>query len=282
MSRSIAPTPIAVGGVGGSGTRLLAQVLLQLGVAMPGPLNDALDNLWFTLLFKRQSALVDADEDFAALLNLFLQRLQNIQHTSKKATSLVEGAVRVPRQTHPIDQMKNAAQSLLADTTGPPLASDAPFGWKEPNTHIFLERLLRACPTLRYVHVMRHGVDMALSGNQSQLRLWGPIFQERAALAGPADSLTFWCAVHRRIDRIATSHPGRVLTVKFEDLCQQTEPVVRSIADFLGLTVRQRTLSKIIGDCAAPPSVGRYKSASMDAFCSDDIEYVVSKGYAVD
>ena len=50
--------PIAVGGVGGSGTRLVAELLTSLGVFMGGDLNDAGDNLWFTLLLKRPE-LVD-------------------------------------------------------------------------------------------------------------------------------------------------------------------------------------------------------------------------------
>ena len=52
-----AACPVAVGGVGGSGTRLIAQVLLELGYYLGGDLNESLDNLWFTLLFKRREVL---------------------------------------------------------------------------------------------------------------------------------------------------------------------------------------------------------------------------------
>ena len=282
MSTLEKSAPIAVGGVGGSGTRLLAQVLTQLGVAMPGPQNAAMDNLWFTLLFKRRSALVDVDEEFAALLELFLCRLNNIQHTADGARALVERFARIPRQTHSIEQMQGAAQSFLAPPVGPALETNQPFGWKEPNTHVCLERLLRACPGLRYIHMMRHGIDMAFSANQNQLRLSGPIFLERPVSNEREDSLAYWCAAHRRLDRISAKYPGRVLTVKFEDLCRETGPIVESLCDFLGLSVTGDILSKINDDCSPPPSVGRYKAASLDAFSGDDVEYVVSKGYAID
>ena len=54
-------SPVAIGGVGGSGTRLIAQLLMELGVYMGSDRNDANDNLWFTLLFKRIEILFASD-----------------------------------------------------------------------------------------------------------------------------------------------------------------------------------------------------------------------------
>lgn len=54
MSNRIqSPGPVVVGGVGGSGTRVIAQILMKMGFFMGSDLNDANDNLWFALLFKR-------------------------------------------------------------------------------------------------------------------------------------------------------------------------------------------------------------------------------------
>ena len=50
-------TPIVIGGVGGSGTRLIAQILKELGYHLGNYLNLSEDNLWFTLLFKRLDIL---------------------------------------------------------------------------------------------------------------------------------------------------------------------------------------------------------------------------------
>ena len=46
------PGPVVVGGVGGSGTRVVEQMLRQLGVYTGADLNSAGDNRWFTLLCK--------------------------------------------------------------------------------------------------------------------------------------------------------------------------------------------------------------------------------------
>ena len=60
MSRT--PTVI-VGGIGGSGTRLIAMILASLGLNIGNDLNEAYDNLTFTLLFKRQNILEISDNE---------------------------------------------------------------------------------------------------------------------------------------------------------------------------------------------------------------------------
>ena len=45
--------PVVVGGIGGSGTRVFAQLLRDLGFDMGSDLNESLDDLGFTALFKR-------------------------------------------------------------------------------------------------------------------------------------------------------------------------------------------------------------------------------------
>ena len=46
-------SPVIIGGVGGSGTRVVAEILDNLGFYIGNDLNPAKDNLWFLLLFKR-------------------------------------------------------------------------------------------------------------------------------------------------------------------------------------------------------------------------------------
>ena len=42
------------------------------------------------------------------------------------------------------------------------------WGWKEPNTHMILPFLLKKYKNLRYIHIMRNGLDNAYSKNQNQ------------------------------------------------------------------------------------------------------------------
>ena len=45
--------PVVIGGIGGSGTRVIAEIVALFGFYLGRDLNDASDNLTFTLLFKR-------------------------------------------------------------------------------------------------------------------------------------------------------------------------------------------------------------------------------------
>ena len=65
--------PVAIGGVGGSGTRLIANCLEELNYYIGSDLNKAKDNLWFTLLFKHIEILQYNNRQTADLLNIFLQ-----------------------------------------------------------------------------------------------------------------------------------------------------------------------------------------------------------------
>lgn len=59
---------VVVGGVGGSGTRWVSHVLAACGVDMGPDQNESLDNLTYTLLFKRVGVLTDDDARFDELV----------------------------------------------------------------------------------------------------------------------------------------------------------------------------------------------------------------------
>ena len=67
--------PCAIGGLGGSGTRVVAQILRDVGIFMGTDLNGANDNLWFTLLFKRPKILTISDGEFNSWVRLFADRM---------------------------------------------------------------------------------------------------------------------------------------------------------------------------------------------------------------
>jgi hypothetical protein len=76
------------------------------------------------------------------------------------------------------------------------------IGWKEPNTHIVMDRLPALLPQMKYIHVMRNGLDMAHSRNQNQLRLWGRYLVGPDCRDDPRSSLKYWCRTHQRILRL--------------------------------------------------------------------------------
>jgi hypothetical protein len=76
-------------------------------------------------------------------------------------------------------------------------------------------------PGLRFVHVIRHGLDMALSDNQNQLAahgrsLLGPL---RDTVPGPLASALLWKKVNLAAAEYGASMDGRYFLVRYEDAC---------------------------------------------------------------
>lgn len=271
------PPPVAVGAVGGSGTRVVARILREFGIATGTDLNKAGDNLWFALLFKRPQALVAPAAEIDALASLFYARMRGVAAPAG-AARLIETLVAAPRPQHAADWLRRRAETLLAPVPAPGAAG---WGWKAPITHVFVERLLARDPHLRYVHVMRSGLDMAFSANRNQLALWGPVFLGRIPEDGPADALAFWCAVHRRVQAIAARFPDRVLILDFDQLCREPQAQARALATFCRRNLPDAHLAAVAGGLEPPVSTGRFRRHELTGFNSEDVAYVASLGYEI-
>jgi hypothetical protein len=277
MSKSIMP-PVAIGGIGGSGTRVIASFLDTLGFYLGDDLNEARDNLWFTLLFKRRSILLENEEKFCGLASLFFSRMSGEMALSDGERSRIFQLAEHDRLQHPRDWLLARALSFSNGKSSKRV--DQPWGWKEPNTQIVIDRLFDAQPTLRYIHVVRHPLDMAVSANQNQLENWGPIFLSRNVGIEPRWSLSYWCAAHRRILKFIGRWPERAMVIDFDELCKRPEPSCEIIAEFVGATLSVDAVSSFRDWIRPRPAAG---SGSLDLgqFDPADLAYVAKIGYTV-
>lgn len=270
--------PVAVGGVGGSGTRVVADVLQRLDVYLGSDLNRALDNLWFTFLFKRPEILGESDAGFDALTRIFRSVMRGDRVLSDRERSLIWLLSEHDRVQHPSAWLRTRALSLIERGThlSPP---GGRWGWKEPNTHIVAERLMQSDPDLRYIHVVRNGLDMAFSLNQNQLRLWGRSRLDGGVEATPRESLTFWCQTHRRMLAVAAKAPGRTFFLSYDRLCAEPSRVLQDALDFLEMAVPE-SLRRILPTLVRPSAtIGRYKAAPRELFDPADVAFVESQGF---
>lgn len=269
---------VAIGGVGGSGTRIVAQCLQELGHFMGSDLNEAHDNLWFTLLFKRAEILGTSPADFRVLVEIFLGAMRGSPVNSLGHAQLVKSLAARDRPVHPSAWLRARARSLLGVTAGP---SPNRVGWKEPNTHIVLDRLALHLPGLRYIHVMRNGLDMAHSANQYQTRLWGPVLTGQPFRPGPAYSLHYWRKAHERVFAIGRELGDRFLLLNYDDFCSDTGPGIRRLGAFAGLAPGDDTVAALAARVRPPSSVGRHRDHGLDVFDPADVDFVASCGFAV-
>lgn len=228
--QTVSARPFAIGGLGGSGTRAAAMLVRNCGCWLGGDLNDALDNLWFTLLFKRASVLTDSETRLEDLFVLFQARMRGEVPGPDTAQRLAVLA-RHERFGHSAEWLQARAQSLKAVSAERP--DGRRWGWKEPNTHIIIERLFRFAPDLKYVHVVRDPFYMVSSKNRNQLNNWGHVFLDRYLSGSAHDALAFWVAVHKRLEELCARHPDRILFFSHDRFMADPVPEAERLLEFL-------------------------------------------------
>lgn len=270
-------SPLAIGGVGGSGTRLVAQLVAGLGYQLGVDLNRALDDRWFAWLFRHVDTLSMPDELFLTLLDLYFAARHHPRELSPAEIALLEQISERQKRNFSTDWL-NERLSLLRERMLQRNQHEARWAWKAPNTHMLLEKLLRARPDLYYIHVVRNGLDMAYSKNQNQLKRWGSQFFSQFSLT-PYWSLRFWCVVQRRVAKIKQQYPLNVHIVRFDSFCIDPNQHVSEISRFLGIDSADSTINRLCDLVRPPASIGRFRNYGTSEFDSADIEYVREWGF---
>ena len=271
--------PLVIGGVGGSGTRLITQCLRKIGYAMGTDLNTANDNLWYTLLFKRIEILAASKEDFDELLDVLLIALTGLGTFTPNQIKLINALAKEGRPQHSSAWLKQRADSLLLKS--PEAGTHARWGWKEPNSHILLDRLIDRLENFKYIHVIRNGLDMAYSKNQNQLNLWGAHFLQENFTPTPYYSLRYWRITHQRVLDIGKSMGNDFMLLNYDDFCSNSSDGIAQLCDFIGLPAKD-VEAQIINLIKPPQSIGRFKKHNIHQQLSiEDIEYAEHLGFDV-
>lgn len=272
--------PIAIGGLGGSGTRVFSALLQAAGFYMGSCQNDPLDNLWFTVLFKRAAwgRPPNPDQpnpdDVATSVRLFTRAM-----TTGLANSVSDSDLALFDQLRtdlpPVGNWRcgttgTSVDSLLASLNSTEHAN-RPWGWKEPNTHIFLPHLDHHIDGLKYIHIVRNGLDMAFSTNLWQMNHWshlyGLVHTKDTSL--PLRQLRFWTAANRATINYGRTHmPDRFLVIQYEDFCAQPHFHLERIQKFIGRSVHSDLTERLV----RPTTIGRSEDRDLSLFPAEDLQ----------
>ena len=259
---------VATGGVGGSGTRLISQIFQDLGYFMGSDLNDSEDTLLFTLLFKYTQILTTTDREFDQNLEIFIQIMNSEKPLSLAQFEYLHTLAANKRTLHAKEWLEERIRRI---SVGKP--HDL-WGWKEPNSHIVIERLFTRIDDLKFIYVYRHGLDMAYSDNQNQLKLWGGVFFNQQSIdITPHNSFKYWCIVHRRILKLQKDYPKRILMLDYDQLCREPNGVLSELLAFIEYE-HEYDIEAIKALIKTPSSIGRYRQFSLENFSQKDLEFV--------
>ena len=278
--RLFARPPIFVGGIGGSGTRVLAALLKNLDYSIGEDLNDALDNLWFTALFKRRAMLGIGDSEFLRHYSIFRTACSGRRFGDAVDWQKVEIAMLAPREQHSTAWLQCRLESFFLNMKN--LQPKTSWGWKEPNSHIFARRILAFDPEIRYIHLTRNGLDMAFGENQNQPRFWGGlVIADDDRLDESARSLKYWCWAERRMCELQRRLPERILRLRFEDFFDCPDMVARKLSSYLGDS--KEHIASLLGAVVAyPSSIGRFRRFGTNHFCREDLQFASSLGFPIE
>jgi hypothetical protein len=245
------PPPLVIGATGGSGTRVLVQVLRKAGWFMGNRVNpqneDSLPIAWF--------------------LTKWLKELKDFPNVEP-------GVLR--RAIHDFERM------IYIHRRGVP-SPDARWGWKNPRSLWLVPFLVSRFPKLKFIHLIRDARDMMLSENIYFLRqnghwLLGPDWWRNPEAA----QLELWRQNKRALEFGQKYLNDRYYMVRYEDLCRKPAMTVAALIAFLGGPETDVTpLIEGIRDCG---NIGRWRrsvDSTMANLGPDVVADLVTFGYEV-
>ena len=228
ISAELAQTgPAVIGATGGSGTRVIARILRTAGLYTGAKLNPYED---------------------AVELGFYSDRWIN---------PYVQAGGELSAQVR--EEMTADLRAVLADHLGglPPDARR--WGWKEPRSIYLLRYWHETMPSLRFLHFVRDGRDMAFSENQQQLTKHGDavLGDELRKAKTPARSIAVWNRVNAAAADYGERQLGeRYLRVRFEDLCAEPAETVARLYAFFGL---DGDVEASAAEVRPPDTLGRWQ-----------------------
>ncbi|MBN2166110.1 MAG: sulfotransferase domain-containing protein [Marinilabiliaceae bacterium] len=273
---------IAIGALGGSGTRAVAEVLIQAGFYLGDDLNESNDNLIFTRLFKNPDWFKEASVN---------QR--------KKRMDVFEKYMLFKRLS-----IKDFYVLFFAAKTNPTIHSKASFyfqitkrlfcngklktnwGWKEPNTQIYMCEFLDYFDELKYIHVLRHGLDMAFSNNKQQLNNWG--WKYNIVLHGNENDdelankqLDYWINSTKDIMEKSKKYNNRFLLINHESFCQNPKYEIDKMLVFSGINISPENVERLYTIPKNTGSNNRYKQMDLSIFDDQKLQFVKDMGFEI-
>jgi len=281
--------PIVIGGMGGSGTRLVAEILSQFGIFLGDDLNVASDNLLYTLLFRRSAWFYKSYQNRNRIqtgLSVLDKLLLKEYGLSFKEIWFLLYAVTDMSLHYRRDERSWSLMRLRKIINNTRFKDNQynGWGWKEPNSYLILENLKDHYNSLKFIHTIRHGADMAFSKNQRQLRTWGDLFGiPEPSKDFPSASLKFWARANQAVEKLGESlGVNQYLQINYDLLCQKPDQIINELITFLNIDVDKPTYQAALKLPKIPPSLGRYKKEDLSQFDMDDLNVVKSFGFTVE
>ena len=224
-------SPLIIGGVGGSGTRVFRAIAEAAGYKM-------LTAPWIVeRIWKKH-------HDNLLMMKLFYPRWLEAYLLGEPVEA----------------KMKRACRRLLW-MSDPSSFEQGRWGWKNPNTLFLIPFWKKLYPNMIYINVIRDGRDIAFNRRMTYINRYNrSLFSEQErSLPDHIRKAIFWKRCNQLVQTDILAEDRRLIT-PFESLCLNTEPEVRKIFEFLRVTPSDELVHETCRLVQIPASFGRWKN----------------------
>lgn len=208
--------PIVVIGMHRSGTTLLSKLLVELNVHMGANLERNWESTCFLSINDKMLRLNGADWRNPTP---FLEQISNLDF---------------------IRQMALIAQKELEkkiDEFGP-ISPGWRWGWKDPRTTLTLPVWLKLFPQAKVIHIIRNGIDIALSLRR---RAWRHFLRPRNndterlfPIGATISGYRLWETYLKQAEQYPFSYTDQVFQFRYEDLLENPHQELAKLLNFVG------------------------------------------------
>jgi len=220
--------PLLIGALGGSGTRVFSKIARHAGIHM--------------------GAHVDGHEDAKPFSSFYRENARRYLEQGRRFT---------PEQRAEVDAALDERVRRHLERLRDP---DRRWGVKNPRSMLLLPYWHERFPGLRFLHVVRHGLDMAYSDNDNQLRKYGDVvLGDGVETSSPERALLYW----QEANRVAADYGERELgdryaRVRLEELCEDPRATVRRLFDFFA-PADDSGYEAAVAEVGRPGTIGRWR-----------------------
>ena len=146
-----------------------------------------------------------------------------------------------------------------------------------PGNFLLLDYGSNHFPDIRYIHIIRNGLDMAFSENSNQLKNWGFYFGIEAS-SSPVSMLKYWIDANKyAISKGRTLLWDKFHLLNYDSLITNSKEVNEELCSFLGVyDLDIGELSKIV---KKTNSSERYKKNDISLFSQSDLDELTNLGF---
>lgn len=238
--------PLVILGMHRSGTSLAVRLLTEIGIHMGDRLSRDAEAIFFQKLNRRIYQQVGTKWGYVEPL---IEQMRSSGFVDMQTAAMQRALFE--------DKHLFGKEPKISEFFGPQLWRQVSegqmltWGWKDPRTTLTFPIWLNIFPRAKVLHIIRNGIDVAISTHRRSLKQQKNIIKRAFPLDYCPITLDFeYCFqlweqyvsfVYEHKSLIAEDH---YLEIRYEDLLQDPEGNLRLIAEFMAYPVQDDSLSK--------------------------------------